>query len=118
MRGTLVSIQVGKIQRHVMPANVRVDFRHPFWTSAIFKSPITGAVRVAMDRLEGDQQADLENHGGPDNIILAYDAAHYPGWRKELNMPELAYGAFGENFTVTGFSDDTVCTDTTRAPSS
>jgi MOSC domain-containing protein YiiM len=109
MRGTLISIQVGKVQRHVMPANVRVDFQHPFWSSAIFKSPVIGPVRVAKDRLEGDQQADLENHGGPDNIILAYDAAHYPVWQKELNMPDLAYGAFGENFTVTGFTDDTVC---------
>jgi MOSC domain-containing protein YiiM len=108
-KGVVVSIQVGTVQRHVMPQNVRVDFRHPFWTSGIFKSPITGPVRVNTTHIDGDQQADLESHGGPDNVVLAYDAAHYPDWRTELHMPDLAYGSFGENFTVTGFSDDTVC---------
>jgi MOSC domain-containing protein YiiM len=107
--GVLVSIQTGKVQRHVMPENVRVDFRHPFWTSGIYKSGVSGAVQVTRAGIEGDQQADLENHGGPDNVVLAYDAEHYPFWREDLGMPELTYGSFGENFTVTGFSDETVC---------
>jgi MOSC domain-containing protein YiiM len=107
--GTLVSIQVGKIQRLIMPENVRVDFRHPFWTSAIFKTPISGTVQVSKDELSGDQVADREHHGGPDNVVLAYDADHYPVWQRELNMPELPHGSFGENFTVRGFSDATVC---------
>jgi MOSC domain-containing protein YiiM len=107
--GTLVSIQVGKVQRHVMPENVRVDFRHPFWTSGIFKEPVQGAVQVTSAAIEGDQQADTQNHGGADNVVLAYDADHYPFWKTDLQMPELPYGSFGENFTVSGFSDDTVC---------
>ncbi len=109
MTGELVGIQVGKVERHVMPENVRVDFRHPFWTSAIYKNAVASAVKVFKDRLEGDEVADYEHHGGPDNVILAYDADHYPVWREELAMPDLAYGAFGENFTVRGFSDETVC---------
>ena len=109
MTGELVGIQVGTVQRLVMPENARVDFQHPFWTSGIFKTAMEGAVRVTKERIEGDQQADPRFHGGPDNVVLAYDADHYPVWREELGMPELAYGGFGENFTVRGFSDDTVC---------
>jgi MOSC domain-containing protein YiiM len=107
--GTLVSVQTGKVQRHVMPENVRVDFRHPFWTSGIYKSAVSEPVQVSSAGIEGDQQADLQNHGGPDNVVLAYDAEHYPFWKTDLGMPELPYGSFGENFTVTGFSDETVC---------
>jgi MOSC domain-containing protein YiiM len=107
--GSLLSIQTGKIQRLVMPENARVDFRHPFWTSGIFKSTITEPVQVTTAGIDGDQQADLQNHGGPDNVVLAYDAAHYPFWKTDLDMPELPHGSFGENFTVAGFSDDTVC---------
>jgi MOSC domain-containing protein YiiM len=109
MTGELVGVQVGKVQRLVMPENARVDFRHPFWTSGIFKSAVEGKVRVTKEGMEGDQQADLAFHGGPDNVVLAYDVDHYPVWREELGMPELGNGMFGENFTVRGFSDETVC---------
>ena len=108
--GTLLSIQVGKAQRRTMPAGVRVDFRNEVWTSGIFKGPVGGErVRVTRTGIAGDEQADLENHGGPDNVVLAYDADHYEVWRERLEMPELAYGSFGENFTVRGFTDESVC---------
>ncbi len=109
MEGELLSIQVGKVQRLCMPANVRVDYRHPFWTSGIIKETAPEPVRVTSGGIAGDAQADLENHGGPDNVVLAYDGGHYPAWRERLGIGDLSYGAFGENFTVRGFSDDSVC---------
>jgi MOSC domain-containing protein YiiM len=68
-------------------------------------------VQVRTTGLTGDQQADLENHGGPDNVVLAYDARHYPIWRQRLGRDDLAHGAFGENFTVSGegLTDEEVC---------
>lgn len=93
-----------------MPTGTRVDFRHENWTSAIYKDSVgSGPVKVGTLAIDGDEQADLENHGGPDNVVLAYDADRYPAWRAELGMPGLAYGAFGENFSVSGCSDETVC---------
>src|SRR5262249_31091161 len=50
-------------------------------------------------------QADLVNHGGPDMAVLVYAAAHYPAWREELKQPQMPYGGFGENFTVTGLTE-------------
>ena len=107
--GKLLSVQVGEVKQLEMPVGMRVDFRDAHWSSGIYKTAIKGAVRVTAAGIAGDAQADLENHGGPDNVVLAYDAAHYPVWRERLGMPELAYGYFGENFTVNGFSDDDVC---------
>jgi len=52
--------------------------------------------------LAGDGQADLVNHGGVDKAVLAYSADHYPNGAKELNMPGMPYGAFGENLTIAG----------------
>lgn len=79
------------------------------WTTGFFKEPVEGPVWLGRTNLAGDGQADRENHGGPDKAVLAYSADHYPLWRAELNRPDLPYGAFGENFTIAGLSEETVC---------
>lgn len=77
-------------------------------TTAIFKTPVEKAA-IGPLGLEGDQQADLAVHGGPDKAVYAYSADHYPWWKGELPGRELAYGAFGENLTIAGFDDEDVC---------
>lgn len=82
----------------------------PFdWTSGIFKTTMHGPVHVGTINLHGDGQADLDNHGGPDRPVLLYSAEHYPFWRDTLMRPELGHGWFGENFTVSGLTEETVC---------
>lgn len=78
------------------------------WTTAFFKEPVAGPVWLGATNLECDRQADLKNHGGPDRAVMAYAAGHYPGWRAELYL-EIPHGAFGENFTVAGMDEATVC---------
>ena len=79
------------------------------WRTGFFKQPVHSEVRVERLGLEGDEQADLENHGGPDKAICVYPAAHYSGWRESLGLSELPLGAFGENFTVEGMAENEVC---------
>lgn len=79
------------------------------WTTGFFKEPVAGAVRLGRTNLEGDGQADRVHHGGPDKAVLAYSAEHYPGWRQMMKNPSLPFGAFGENFTVTGLTEADVC---------
>lgn len=100
----LLSIQVGKPKDHGADSISKKG-----WTSGIFKEQVTGSVRLNPLNLEGDGQADLQAHGGPFRAVLGYSAEHYPVWREELNMPDLPYGAFGENFTISGLDDETVC---------
>ena len=69
---------------------------------------MTGPVRLGKLNLEGDRQADLRVHGGPERALLLYGAGQYPGWQAELGRP-LAHGSFGENLTVEGFSEHEAC---------
>jgi len=103
----LVSIQVGMPQtRGDEGATDPMD--RP-WTSGFVKELVHGPVRVGREHLDGDGQADLRVHGGVDKAILGYAASHYASWRDELRMPDLPYGAFGENFTIDGMDETAVC---------
>ncbi|MEO1087931.1 MAG: MOSC domain-containing protein, partial [Acidobacteriota bacterium] len=75
------------------------------WTSAIVKTPTPGRLALGSTQLDGDGQADLRHHGGPDKAVLAYAASHYDAWAPEHDFP---WGGFGENWTVAGHDEDTV----------
>jgi len=77
-------------------------------STAIFKSPVESAAVGALG-LEGDQQANLTVHGGPDKAVYAYAADHYPWWKQRLPGVALPHGVFGENLTVSGFDDAAAC---------
>jgi MOSC domain-containing protein YiiM len=78
-------------------------------TTGYGKYPVRGPVRAGRTNLEGDGQADPRWHGGPDMAVLAYPAAHYAAWREELCWPSIPPGAFGENLTVSGTTEDEAC---------
>jgi len=73
--------------------------------TSIFKAPVTGRVAVRMHNLDGDRQADLTVHGGPDKAVYGYPSEHYAYWRSELPDADLGWGAFGENLTTRGLDD-------------
>ena len=75
--------------------------------SAIAKAGVAGPLRLDDSPLEGDEQADVVHHGGPDKAICAYFRDHYPYWEGLLGKP-LASGAFGENFTLRGATEEEV----------
>lgn len=101
---TLLSIQVG------LPAEHGADhISKKSWESGIFKYPVEGRVWLDSINLKGDGQRDLENHGGPFRAVLSYSADLYPMWREELGRPDLSYGMFGENFTISGLDETIVC---------
>src|SRR5579872_4108299 len=73
--------------------------------TGFFKTPVTGPVRVGKENLQGDGQADLTVHGGPDKAVYAYPWENTLYWRKELHRVDLGPGSFGENLTVEGLSE-------------
>lgn len=79
--------------------------------SAFVKTARNGAVAVTRLGLDGDEQADLSVHGGPDKAVYAYAAQHYPQWAS--SFPERAAqfigGAMGENLTVSGLDESGIC---------
>src|SRR5438270_2114734 len=76
--------------------------------TAIFKEPVEGRVTVGRLNIEGDRQADLTVHGGPEQAIYAYPAEYYHFWREQFPEMELPWGMFGENLTVEGLLDETI----------
>ena len=72
-------------------------------STAIFKEPVAGRVMVRTLNLDGDRQADLTVHGGPEKAVYVYPSEHYDFWRRELPDMDLLWDIFGENFTTMGF---------------
>jgi MOSC domain-containing protein YiiM len=95
---TLTSVNVGK------PRVIGQSHGEPV-LSGIAKSPV-GVARLAVTftNLEGDGQADLRAHGGPDKAVYAYPSEHLPAWSAELGE-ELGPAAFGENLTTAGLTE-------------
>ena len=96
----VISVNVG------MPRPVEWNGRRVM--TGIFKEPVSGSIRMRRLNLDGDRQADLSVHGGPDKAVYVYPSEHYPFWRGELPGHELAWGAFGENLTSEGWWEDEV----------
>ena len=94
----IVSVNVG-LPREVVWKGITVQ-------TAIFKTPVAGAVAIRELNLAGDQQADLTVHGGSEKAVYAYPAEHYENWRKQLSDESLWWGAFGENLTTEGLWED------------
>jgi MOSC domain-containing protein YiiM len=65
-------------------------------------------LRLGLTGLEGDAQADLRVHGGPDKAVCVYPTEHLAPWSERLGR-RLAPAAFGENFSVTGLLESDVC---------
>ena len=95
------SVQVGRVAP-LGPNGIPSGFR---------KNAATGRVAVEHLGLEGDAQADLTVHGGPDKAVYVYPHAHYAWWRDALPEHEalLRAGGFGENLTVSDLNEDTTC---------
>lgn len=74
--------------------------------TAIFKSQVKGPVVVRATGVEGDQQANLEAHGGPDKTVHAFPFENYPFYQSRYGEEEYPHGFFGENFTTIGLTED------------
>jgi MOSC domain-containing protein YiiM len=94
----IVSVNVG-LPREVLWQGKKVR-------TGIFKEPVAGRVIICPLNLDGDGQADLSVHGGPDKAVYGYPSEHYSYWRTELPGVDLPFGKFGENLTTEGLMED------------
>jgi MOSC domain-containing protein YiiM len=84
---------------------VRIESGGKSVSTGIYKSPVHRRVKVGKLNLEGDGQADLSVHGGPNKAVYAYPSEHYDYWRREFPGKEMPWGMFGENLTLEGLSE-------------
>ncbi|MDX1933463.1 MAG: MOSC domain-containing protein [Capsulimonadales bacterium] len=99
--GRLISVQVGQPER-------RETVRGHVWESAIGKVPVTGKVAVGPENVAGDRQANRKYHGGPTKAVCGYSVEHFAEWNREFDL-DLPGGAFGENITVAGLTEEVLC---------
>lgn len=92
---SVVSINVGPVRE--------VTYRGRPRTTAIFKEPVGGPVRIAVTGVEGDIQADPTVHGGARKAVYAYSVEDAAWWAGKLGVP-IPPGTFGENVTLAGLS--------------
>ncbi|HEV8190219.1 MAG TPA: MOSC domain-containing protein [Ktedonobacterales bacterium] len=94
---------------HVVSVNVgcprEVEWNGRAVRTAIFKEPVQRSIALRSLNFDGDRQADLSVHGGPDKAVYVYPAEHYDFWHKELPDTDFTWGMFGENLTVLGLSE-------------
>ena len=77
----LVAVSVGRPRQ--------AEWQGEMILTSIFKAPVPGRVRVGRFNIEGDEQSDLEVHGGAEKAVYAYPSEHYAFWRRELPGVEL-----------------------------
>jgi ferredoxin-NADP reductase/MOSC domain-containing protein YiiM/ferredoxin len=77
--------------------------------TAIWKDPVPGRCRAGRLNLAGDGQGDLAGHGGEHRAVFVYQIESHRYWEAQLGRTGFVPGQFGENFTVEGLADDTVC---------
>src|SRR5450631_634880 len=101
MAPNLVSVRCGKIAP-LGPDGV---------PSGFVKSAVVGDVAVKEFWLEGDAQADLSVHGGPDKAVYAYAGGHYPARAADLprHAAKFVPGGLGENLTVADMDESALC---------
>lgn len=69
--------------------------------SGIRKTAVEGALALGTLGLDGDEQADLRVHGGPDKALCVYPREHADWWAGTLGI-ELPPGGAGENLSTLG----------------
>src|SRR3974390_1196210 len=61
-------------------------------STGIFKAPVSGRIHLRTLNFDGDRQADLSVHGGPDKAVYVYPVEHYAYWHRELPDMTLPWG--------------------------
>jgi MOSC domain-containing protein YiiM len=77
--------------------------------TGIFKKSVSDSVAITQFNVTGDQQVDLKNHGGEHKAVYGFSANHYEYWQSALNNPNLSYGQFGENLSISDLDEATLC---------
>ena len=103
----LAALQVGRPRTLGEPG--AANPLHRAWTTALLKAPMTEPQWLSELNIDGDEQADLQNHGGPDQALCVYPGVHYAHWSAQLGQP-IGAGSFGENLTLAGpWAEKDVC---------
>ncbi len=97
----VLSIQVGQ------PKTVVVKERE--FSTAIIKKPVAGPVFLDKLGIVGDQQGNLNVHGGEGRALYVFSRKAYDLWSDVVDTEKLKMnGLFGENLTLEDIDESTI----------
>lgn len=78
--------------------------------SGIAKAGVDRPLTLGSLGLAGDAQGDTKHHGGAEKALHHYGLDHYPAWEMEIGQRDVlgSAGAFGENLSTLGLTEDDV----------
>lgn len=87
-----VSLFIGQVQ--ALPVSGR--------PTAMYKTQVKSAIELGIEGFEGDQQADLRVHGGPEKAVHLYPSTHYDKLARQFGdaAQQLVPGSLGENIAT------------------
>jgi MOSC domain-containing protein YiiM len=107
LTATVRALHAGRA-REIQPTGTGEWWDKP-WQTGFHKQPCLENLWLGYEGFRGDEQADRRHHGGSEKAVCMYATEHYPYWRERLALPDLAYGAFGENLSLTGLVETETC---------
>jgi MOSC domain-containing protein YiiM len=85
----------------------KIVFKNKSLTTSIFKEPTNNVIKLKKTGLDGDKQADLKSHGGPNKALYLYSYQYYKYWGDILKKDfSNNYGLMGENITVDDLDEE------------
>src|SRR5436853_1730292 len=105
--GLLASISQGWAVRLIQAGKLHeLPYKDTTWSTAIYKQPLVGRVKVDRYGIAGDQHTG----DGPDldRAVCFHPLAHYRFWAAYFRR-DIPIGFFGENLTLDGLVDEDVC---------
>jgi len=103
----VISVQIGDVVTIGDKNSSNITTKE--YTTASYKKPIDKVFDVTKLSIIGDSVADTIHHGGVDKAIFANSLHNYTHWKHYLNKDDIPYGALGENLTIDGIDESTVC---------
>ena len=79
--------------------------------TGIFKLPVEGVVRIGVEGLIGDTQADRRVHGGPEKAVHHFPLENHRRLAAQFSEQAAGFvaGGLGENIATEGMTEDNVC---------
>ena len=70
--------------------------------TGMYKTPVQAPIALGVNGFDGDQQADLRVHGGPDKAVHLYPTAHYAKLAAKFDEAAalMQPGSMGENIAT------------------
>lgn len=77
--------------------------------TGIYKSPVPGPIQLNSESVRDDTIADRKVHGGIYKACYLFSVEEYNYWKLLYPQLEWNWGMFGENLTVEGLEESSIC---------